>query len=176
AAKSPVGSNGLLFLPYLLGERAPHWDPNARGTFIGLTMKHTMADMQHAVLEGVALNLGLIYHLEEENGVSRQGLHKAIGVCVNSPIVAQALADIYGQPIALTDMSDEATSLGAAILAGAGVGLFPDHNVSERFNHVTKIIEPIPANVEKYKEILPVFQQAYDSLKETYRHLRKLQS
>ena len=63
AAKSPVGANGLLFLPYLQGERAPHWNADAKGVFVGLTMKHTVNDMKRAVYEGIALNLGLLHNI-----------------------------------------------------------------------------------------------------------------
>ena len=171
ASKSPVGSNGLLFLPYLMGERAPHWNPKAKGTFVGLTMKHTTADMQRAVLEGVCMNLGLIYNIERENGARSEGLHKAIGGCVNSPIVAQSLADIYNTEIALTDMSDMATSMGAAILAGVGVGIFPNQDMSDRFLKVTKIIEPNPKNVEVFRQLLPVYLETYEKLIDVFERL-----
>ena len=84
AAKSPVGANGLLFLPYLHGERAPHWNAHARGCFIGLTMKHTVNDMKRAVMEGVALNMGLIFQAIRENDIAIAGTPKVIGGCIKS--------------------------------------------------------------------------------------------
>lgn len=164
AAKSPVGANGLLFLPYLYGERAPHWNAHARGCFIGLTMKHTANDMKRAVMEGVALNMGLIFQALRENDLAIAGTPKVIGGCIKSPIVKQALADIYNIDLALTNLPDEATSMGAAILAGCGVGLYPHQDMCERFSRVVEVVHPIPENVKKYREMLPVFQEAYEAL------------
>ena len=164
AAKSPVGSNGLLFLPYLHGERSPHWNPDAKGAFIGLTMKHTANDMKHAVLEGVCMNMGLIHNIIKENVPDLPDQVIVSGGAANSPIVSQAMADIYNISMATTDLSEEAGSLGAAIVAGYGIGLYPDIGMARQFMKITKVTHPIPENVEKYKEILPVFQEAYESL------------
>ena len=171
AAKSPVGANGLLFLPYLHGERAPHWNAHARGCFIGLTMKHTANDMKRAVMEGVALNMGLIFQAIRENDIAIAGTPKVIGGCIKSPIVKQALADIYNIDLALTNLPDEATSMGAAILAGCGVGLYPHQDMCERFSRVVETVYPIQENVRKYREILPVFQEAYESLRGVFEKL-----
>ncbi len=169
AAKSPVGSNGLLFLPYLQGERSPHWNAEAKGVFLGLTMKHTANDMKHAVFEGIALNMGLIHNIIKENVgdvLPRQVI--VSGGAAKSPVVSQAMADIYNMEMATTNLSDEAGSLGAAIVAGYGIGLYPNIGMAKEFMKVTNVVYPIPENVEKYKEIIKVFEESYRALVGVY--------
>ncbi|MBQ9941501.1 MAG: xylulokinase [Christensenellaceae bacterium] len=177
AAKSTVGSNGLLFLPYMQGERSPRWNAQAKGVFVGLTMKHTIADMQHAVMEGVCLNMGVIHNIIKEN-VDAATLPTQVlvsGGAAKSPIVSQALADIYNMSMATTNLSDEAGSLGAAIVAGHGVGLYPDITMAREFMKITHVVDPIPANVEKYKEIIEVFNEAYEAMVPIYPKLQPVE-
>lgn len=164
--KSPLGSNGLLFLPYLQGERAPHWDAHAKGAFVGLTMKHTANDMKRAVFEGVAMNMGLIYNILKEN-ISDKMPKKIIvtGGGANSPVVQQTLADLFEAQILLTDVSDIVGSLGAAVAAGYGVGIYKDMQQARKIMKITKTIDPIPENTARFREILPVFSEAYTALK-----------
>ena len=164
--KSPLGSNGLLFLPYLQGKRAPHWDAHAKGAFVGLTMKHTADDMKRAVFEGVAMNMGLIYNILKEN-ISDKMPKKIIvtGGGANSPVVQQTLADLFEAQILLTDVSDIVGSLGAAVAAGYGVGIYKDMQQARKIMKITKTIDPIPENTARFREILPVFSEAYIALK-----------
>lgn len=170
--QSPLGANKLLFLPYMMGERSPRWNVNAKGAFIGLTVGHTHADMLRAVMEGITLNLGLIVnifrqHVPVENMI-------VIGGCAQNPVWQQMMADIYQTDINIPNYLEEATSMGAAILAGIGAGLFKDFSVTDRFIHIDKTISPIAANVEKYKQLSEVFDRTYYHLKEVYTDLSDL--
>ena len=81
------------------------------------------------------------------------------------------IRDSYNIDLALTNLPDEATSMGAAILAGCGVGLYPHQDMCERFSRVVETVHPIPENVRKYREILPVFQEAYEALRDVFEKL-----
>lgn len=164
AEKSPVGANGLLFLPYLQGERSPHWNGQAKGVFIGLTMKHTVDDMKRAVMEGVCMNMALIHNIFLENGVHFNEPMMMVGGGVNSPLVLQTMADLYGISLCRTNLVNEGGSIGGAILAGHAVGLFPTFKVQERFAKVTQVVHPNEENARRYREILPVFEESYHAL------------
>ncbi len=165
AEKSPVGSNGLLFLPYPQGERSPHWNADAKGVFIGLTMKHTVNDMKRAVYEGVALNMGLIHNIIKENAtIEMPGKLILTGGTVKSRILSQSIADIYNMDMLLTNVSDEACSLGAAIVAGYGIGLYNTLDMAGRFIKVTDVVHPIRENVEKFRGIIETFLESYTAL------------
>ncbi len=123
AEQSPPGANGLLFLPYLLGERSPRWNPKARGGFIGLTMKHNRADMIRAGLEGITLNLRVILEAFQEQNTQVTAM-RVIGGGARGRVWRQIMADIYGLPVLRPALLEEATSLGAAIAGGVGVGIF----------------------------------------------------
>lgn len=171
-AASPLGANKLLFLPYLMGERSPRWNVDAKGAFIGLTVGHTHGDMLRAVMEGITLNLGCIVDIFRGH-VPLESM-TVIGGCAKNPIWQQMMADIYQTEIKIPNYLEEATSMGAAILAGIGSGLFPDFSVTDRFIHINKTVQPIPENVAKYKELMPVFDKAYHSLCSLYGDLATL--
>jgi len=124
AATAPAGCDGLLFLPYLTGERCPHPDPRARGGWIGLTASHTRAHMLRAVLEGVTFSMGEIVDIVRSTGapVSRIVLG---GGGAKSAFWRQLQADVFGQPVALPN-TEEGPALGAAILGGVACGHWPD--------------------------------------------------
>lgn len=170
--QSPLGANKLLFLPYMMGERSPRWNVNAKGAFIGLTVGHTHADMLRAVMEGITLNLGLIVNIFRQH-VPVENM-TVIGGCAQNPVWQQMMADIYQTDIHIPNYLEEATSMGAAILAGIGAGLFKDFSVTDRFIHIDKTISPIAANVEKYKQLSEVFDRTYYHLKEVYTDLSDL--
>lgn len=125
AAEIPPGSEGLLFLPYLTGERTPHPDPLARGAFVGLTSRHTKAHMTRAVLEGVAFGLKDSFVLMENAGLPSQLEVRVAGGGARSLLWRQILADILGSPLVTTN-STEGAAYGAALLAAVGAGVFPD--------------------------------------------------
>lgn len=171
-AKSPVGANKLLFLPYMLGERTPRWNVDAKGAFIGLTLNHTHEDMLRAVMEGVTLNLGYIVNIfREHTDISEITV---IGGGARSILWRQMMADIYNADIKIPNYLEEATSMGAAVLAGIGSGLFKDFGVIDRFIKITDTVHPNPNNSNKYKAIMPLFDEAYFALCDVYKGLSNL--
>ena len=110
----PAWAKGLLFLPYLLGERSPRWNEKAKGSFVGLTLEHGTGDMLRAVMEGVAMNLSLILEVYRNEGAKIDDL-VLIGGGARSPIWRQILSDVLGVSIQMPNFLEEATSMGAAI-------------------------------------------------------------
>lgn len=172
-AEVGLGAQGLLFLPYLIGERSPHWNPLARGAFVGLTMSHGRAEMARAVLEGVAFNLRMILDAFLEQGIVIEAM-RLIGGGAQSPLWRQILADVYGLPILHPTLLAEATSLGAAIAGGVGVGLFPDFSVAQEFVQVEEAERPNRAAQARYAELYPLFQETYRALEPIYERLGKM--
>lgn len=171
AATAPVGANGLLFLPYLLGERSPHWNLHARGAFVGLTMAHGRGEMARAVMEGVALNLRIILDAFREQGAPIAAL-RVIGGAARSPLWRQILADVLGVGLLRPRLLVEATSLGAAIAGGVGSGLFPGYHVATDLVRVTPGEEPRPAARRWYDELYALFQDTYRALVPVYDRIR----
>jgi xylulokinase len=175
AEGSPAGSNGLLFLPYLIGERSPHWNENARGAFIGLARSHAIGDLVRSVLEGVAFNLRLIFEALTEQGTPLDSL-RMIGGGIRNPVLRQILADMLGIPIRCLESGEFATSLGAAVCAGVGVGLFDDFSVAESMCPVAIVEQPDPERSAAYDALRPLFEQTYASLEPTFEKLAHLQA
>jgi len=163
AENSPVGANGLIFLPYLLGERSPRWNPFARGAFIGLTIRHTRADMIRAVLEGVTMNLRVILDAFRSQGTQIEAM-RVIGGGARGRFWNRIMADAYGMPVHRLTIVEEATSMGAALVGGIGVGLYPDFGMIEKMNQTAEIIEPDPSARAAYEKIYPIFEAAYQAL------------
>ncbi len=170
AAAVPPGANGLLFLPYLLGERSPYWNPRARGAFVGLAMSHGRPEMARAVLEGVAYNMRLILDALRAQGVQVEAM-RLIGGGARSGIWRQILANVYQLPILLPELTAEATALGAAIAGGVGVGLFPDFDVVRQLVPAREAEQPHPAPRERYDAMYEMFQQAYTALEPLFEQL-----
>jgi xylulokinase len=167
AEKSPAGANGLVFLPYLLGERAPRWNPRARGAFIGLTVRHTHADMVRAVLEGVTMNLRVILEAFTGQGAQIEAM-RVIGGGARGRFWNRMMANIYGVPVHRLAILEEATSMGAALAGGVGVGLYPDFSMIETMNRVVEVVEPDPAAQAAYAKVYPIFEAAYHALLPIY--------
>jgi xylulokinase len=173
AATVPVGARGLLFLPYLLGERSPYWNPLARAAFVGLAMPHGRAELTRAVLEGVALNMRLILDALRGQGVQIEAM-RLIGGGAKSAVWRQILADTYELPILLPKLAAEATALGAAIAGGVGVGLFSDFNVAHQLIPTEAAEQPDPDSIRRYRALYPLFQQAYSALEPIFEQLAAL--
>jgi xylulokinase len=173
AAGVEPGARGLLFLPYLMGERSPHWNPLARGVFAGLTMAHGRAEMARAVLEGVALNLKMILDAFLAQGASIQAM-RLIGGGAQSPLWRQILADVYGLPILRPNLLSEATSLGAAVAGGVGVGLFPGFAVAHDLVQVVEGEQPNPAYRQRYAVLSDLFRRTYALLEPVFAELASL--
>ncbi len=164
---SPAGSKGLIFLPYLLGERSPRWNPHTFGSFLGIKMKHTKADYIRAVIEGVAMNLELIFK------AYHQYLHvdKMIftGGGAKSETIAQIMADVLKVTLHRPDYTEEATSIAAAVIAGVGIGIYADFSQVNRFLSVKDTFDYCPENSEKYNRIKPIFDKSYYALLDIYK-------
>ena len=163
AAGVPPGAGGLLFLPHLLGERAPYWNPAARGAFVGLAMPHGRAEVARATLEGVAFHLRLILDALREQGAAVQAM-RLIGGGAKSAFWRQIMADAFGLPILLPGLTAEATSLGAAIAGGVGVGIYADYSVASRLVPVHDAEQPDPATVARYDELAGIYAETYRAL------------
>jgi xylulokinase len=170
AADMPIGAEGLIFLPYLSGERTPHLDPLARGAFIGLTARHTIAHMARAVMEGV------IYALRDGLEIMRGlglplGEVRATGGGGTSALWRQMQADVYGADVA-TLVAEEGPAYGAALLAGVGTGLFADvEEAVERCVVIRDLTQPDPAAQERYESVYAVYRELYGKLRESMRQL-----
>jgi xylulokinase len=163
AAGVAPGSGGLLYLPYLIGERSPYWNPKARGAFIGLSMIHDKSHMIRAVLEGVAFNMKLIYEAFSEQGV-QSDLIRMIGGGARSRIWRKIFADVLQKPTARLNFIEEATSIGAAIAGGVGVGLFDSLRNATRFIKTEETVEPDEANRPIYSKTYGLFKESYQAL------------
>ena len=170
AEQAPCASAGLLFLPYLMGERSPLWDPNARGCFIGLSMMHDKRHLVRAVLEGVAYNMRHIQDAFSEQGVTCEAV-RMIGGGAKSRVWCAIFADILERPIQRLNFIEEATSVGAAIAGGVGVGLISSLEEAGKFVHVVEETPPNNSNFEIHRRQFEAFKASYRSLKEVFRML-----
>lgn len=161
----PPGSEGVVFLPYMSGERSPIWDPNAKGVFYGLDFRKTKGHMIRGALEGVAFSLRHNLETAYAAGATVREL-RAMGGAANSRLWTQIKADVTGLPI-MVPASDEATTLGAAILGGVGVGVYRDFDEAVSLTVKTRRVhEPNPANRAVYDENYGVYRAIYENLKE----------
>lgn len=172
AKKSPPGANGLIYLPYLLGERSPRWNRNAKAAFIGLKMETRREDIFRSVVEGIMFNMySILECFKEHHAVEEMTV---IGGGASSPLWRQVMADVYGAPILKPNYLEEATSMGAAVTAGVGIGVFEDFNVINKFIKIEDTILPIHENREVYAKMHPIFEQSYHALREVYEKLAEL--
>ncbi len=171
-SQSRPGADKLLFLPYLMGERSPHWNPEARGAFLGLSMNNDRADLMRAVMEGVTFNLRII--LDSFAKELNFDEIRVIGGGAESSIWREIMANIYRKKVLKLKILREAPSLGAAIIGGVAVDIFPDFSVAEKLNPVVDRIEATPEVADTYQEIYPVFKDSYRALTDIYSRLKSL--
>lgn len=165
AEQVPPGCEGVVFLPYMSGERSPIWDPDAKGVFYGLDFSKTKGHMIRAAMEGVAFSLKHNLDIAEGLGAEVNEL-LAMGGSANSLLWTQIKSDITGKPIAVPS-SDTATTLGAAILAGVGTGVYDDfEDAVARTVKVTRRHEPDMEKHQVYKENYRIYLALYENLKE----------
>ncbi len=173
ASFSPVGSNGVIFLPYLSGERTPHKDPFARGVFFGMSISTKRGDMIRAIMEGVTFGLMDGLSIMEMLGVKIDEV-RAIGGGAKSLLWQKIQADVFGHPLSIME-KDEGPAYGAAILAGVGASMFKDIEEGvEALVKVEKIVEPDKENTEKYKDYYELYKKLYPSLKNRFEELKIL--
>jgi len=175
AEQVPIGANRLLFLPYLMGERSPLLDANARGVFFGLSGVHTRRDLLRAVMEGVVYSQRDCLDILREMGVTFTQM-LATGGGGKNPLWRQMLADNYNCPV-VTEQAGEGPALGVAILAGVGTGLF--ENIPAACKKLLRFYEaqqPIAENVEAYTPYYKLYKEVYSALKSQFSALASIES
>jgi xylulokinase len=167
AATVAPGSDGLLFLPYLTGERSPHPDPLARGAFVGLTVSHERRHLTRSVMEGVAFGLRDGLDLMMGAGLSAPSQIRASGGGTASPVWRQILADVLGAEVA-TVSTTEGAAYGAGLLATVGAGWFPDVPAATASAvTVTPVASP-GADASRYAEAHAAYRELYPALAPTF--------
>jgi xylulokinase len=173
AASIPAGSDGLIFLPYLSGERTPYPDPLARGAFVGLTVRHTQSHLTRAVLEGVAFGLRDSFELMKGAGLADITQVRITGGGARSPLWRQILADVF-QVELVTVNTTEGAAYGAALLAATGVGVFPDvPSACEAVIQTTGSTTPGPASAT-YQEMYPLYGELYPALRPSFNAVARM--
>ncbi len=176
AAEIAPGSDGLLFLPYLTGERTPHPDPLARGAFVGLTVRHTQPHLTRALLEGVAFGLRDSFELMQGVGLSKTNQIRVSGGGARSPIWRQILADVLGAEL-VTVNTTEGAAFGAALLAGVGVGVWADVDAAcAAAIHVTGSTVPDAHAATRYDTAYRAYGALYPALQASFVHLAAVES
>jgi xylulokinase len=166
AESIPPGCNGLLFLPYLQGERTPHLDAFARGGWIGLTASHDRRHLVRAVLEGVAFSLKDCFRIIGEQGLPIEQV-RATGGGAKSPLWRQIIADVLGVEL-VTMNAQEGPAFGAALLAGVASGVYP--SVQQACEATVRIVE----HTEPHKEVEPIYARAYENYRALYPSLKPI--
>ena len=167
AEKSPLGANGIVFHPYLQGERSPYWDPNLRASFTGVSISSTRGDFIRALLKGVAFSLKDCYGTIEEMGLPVKKIF-LIGGGAKSGLWSQIIADVFNVEVAVPIPGD--ASYGSALLAGVGLGIFKDSAEAVRkCLKISRTVKPIAENAEKYCEIFLKYKKIHDTLAAIYK-------
>ncbi len=173
AASAPPGSNGLVFLPYLTGERTPYPDPLARGAFVGLTIRHGLGHLARSVMEGVAF--GLRDSVELMASEIELGEVRVSGGGAASEVWVRIIADVIGRPVRLVETSESA-SHGAALLAATGDGAFATVGEAAAAGvSLGTVIEPT-ADAALYEEFYGIYRELYPALKAPFQQLGDLES
>jgi len=174
AADVPAGSEGLLFLPYLTGERTPYPDPLARGAFVGLTVRHTKAHVTRSVIEGVSFGLRDSMELIKKAGLGEIKQVRVSGGGARSPLWRQMLSDVMNSEL-VTVNTTEGAAFGAALLAGVGAGVWK--TVEESCAATIKTMEKTVPNkdaVNVYEQYYRQYTALYPALKPTFDNLASL--
>ncbi len=172
ANQSPPGANGLLFTPYIVGERTPHADADVRGSFIGMNATHTLGDFVRAVIEGITFSLNESVEIFRENGKSVNKVI-SIGGGAKSSLWLQIQADIYNADVVKLK-SEQGPGMGAAMLAAYGLGWYSSlKECADHFVEESELFKPIPENVSVYKELFELYQQVYPQTKAINKRLKK---
>jgi xylulokinase len=170
ASAVPAGSEGLVFLPYLTGERTPHMDPSATGAFIGLTARHTRGHMTRALMEGVLFSLRDGLEIMRGLGV-RPNRIRAIGGGASSPLWLQLQADVYGATVQRPAI-EEGAAYGAALLGHVAGGTFGDvDEAASVVRTLDETTEPDPKRVATYEELFEIYRDMYPTLREDMHRL-----
>ena len=172
---SAPGSNGVMFMPFLIGSGYPYWNPEAKGSFMGIKFSNTKSDMIRSVMEGITLESKDMYEKMKENNIEIKSL-AITGGATKSPAWRQMIADMFNVEVKQLEVED-ATIVGAAILAGVGVDKFSDarEGVDKMVNYIDTI-KPDPETAAVYRKVYEVYTSAYEAMNHTglYRKLSEL--
>jgi len=168
AAKVPVGSDGLLWAPYLMGERTPHLDPNARGALVGLTASHTRGHVVRSILEGVAFSLRDSFTLFSEMKVPVTRIRLG-GGGARSPLWRQVQANVYGHEVEIVE-AEEGAAYGAAILAGVGAKVWS--SVDSACTDIVRVAQKVAPDVHS----VSVLNDSYAAYRRMYPALKSVMS
>jgi len=171
AARVPAGCDGLLFLPYLSGERCPHPDPRARGVFFGLSLSHDRSHAARSILEGVAFGIRQCVEMMDSAGVNTGRRFRITGGGSRSRLWVQICADILAREMVRLNV-DEGPAYGAAILAGASAGVFPDvPSACRRLVRERQVFTPDGKRATLYDKLYHVYRELYASLRRSFADL-----
>jgi gluconokinase len=173
ASKVPAGANGLIFLPYLLGERAPHWDANSRGAYIGINITHKKEHFLRALLEGVMFGIYSVGKALEETTGNIDTIY-ATGGFVRSELWVQMLADVFNKKVVIAE-SYESSCLGAVVLGMKALGLIDSIEEVEKLVPISKTYKPNIENHEVYMKTFEIYERLYLKLKDEFACIGLLQ-
>ncbi|WP_413742209.1 FGGY-family carbohydrate kinase [Sodalis sp. RH15] len=168
-----AGSEGILFLPYLMGERSPLWDPFASGVFLGMTLVHTKGHLYRAVLEGIAFALRDNMECGQKGAVRLEPRLIVVGGAARSDLWMQIIADVTGYPV-FTLKEEVEAPLGDALLAALGVGLIRDVNIVKTWSTLAERAQPDAMRHAHYDRLFEQYREVYLNLKENMHRLRML--
>lgn len=160
-ASAPLGANGVLFLPLLKGERSPFYNPKAKGSFLGITLANTRADLLRAVVEGIGFNIALI--LEDIRQHYDFKKLTMVGGLAKSDVVRQIFADIMGVELVTLKYMDEVATVGAAIMGGIAIGIYEDYSAVRKFHAISARNLPNMENHAKYQKLLALYKKGYEA-------------
>ncbi len=170
AAQAPAGSNGLLFLPYLQGERCPHVDVDARGVFVGMGLATGKAEIVRSIMEGVTYSLRDVLEVIEAAGV-RPSIVRSSGGGSSSELWRQIQADVFGRDVTTLDHSEDAGALGAAIIAGVAADLWPSAEAAVALLPARTHDHPNPSATATYERLFGIYRSLYPALKPAFGEL-----
>ena len=163
---SPIGANGVFFHPYLQGERCPYWDPNLRASFTGVSISSTRGDFARALMEGVAFSLRDCFRTLEEMRLPVKRIF-LIGGGARSPLWSEIVANVFNCKVAVPSPGD--ASFGACLLAGVGVGVFPDVRAAvAKCLNVDRTISPDSKAALEYDRLFTCYRRIHDALAPVY--------
>ena len=173
ASRLPPGGDGVLFLPYLMGERSPVWDADARGCFIGLALNHSRAHLYRAVLEGIAFALRHTIEAAARHSEALDPHLRVVGGLSRSDLCMQVIADVCDRPV-VTPGSHAEAPMGVAMLAAFGVGLVDEAAVERGWARPLERARPDAQRALRYDALYAQYRAAYEALRPVFRDLRHL--
>ncbi len=170
--ESAIGAGGVIFLPYMLGERAPRWNPYAKGAWLGMKPENTRGDLLRSVLEGITMNLCICLDILRTKTKIEE--ITVVGGGARSEVWQQIMADVYDAKIKVPRLLEEGGAMGAAVIGGVGAGIYKDFSAIEHFIRIDKVQIPDRDSVEKYKRIKDIFDKYYLALEDVFERIYKV--